>query len=35
LAECRQTNRFDPDTLEKVEAFLNNPREWSQAHGGI
>lgn len=35
LAECKQTNRFDGDTLEKVEAFLNNPREWSQAHGGV
>jgi len=35
LAECRAANRFDGKTLDAVEAFLNNPREWSKAHGGV
>ena len=35
LAECRETKRFDNKTLDAVEAFLNSPREWSKAHGGV
>ena len=35
LAECRVTNRFDAKTLDAVEAFLENPRDWSKAHGGV
>ena len=35
LAECRATNRFDVKTLDAVEAFLQNPRDWSKAHGGV
>ena len=35
LAECRATNRFDAKTLDAVEAFLENPRDWSKAHGGV
>jgi orotate phosphoribosyltransferase len=35
LAECKDSKRFDPKTLAAVEDFLNNPREWSKAHGGV
>lgn len=35
LAECKASARFDAATLSKVEDFLNNPREWSKAHGGV
>ena len=35
LSECRATNRFDAKTLDAVEAFLQNPRDWSKAHGGV
>lgn len=35
LAECKESGRFDAETLKQVEAFLHNPREWSQAHGGV
>jgi len=35
LAACKDSGRFDPATLESVEAFLHNPRDWSKAHGGI
>lgn len=35
LAECREANRFDATTLDTVEAFLQNPRDWSKAHGGV
>jgi orotate phosphoribosyltransferase len=34
LCECRESNRFDAKTLDAVEAFLQNPRDWSKAHGG-
>ena len=34
LSECREANRFDAKTLDAVEAFLQNPRDWSKAHGG-
>ena len=34
LAECRQANRFNAKTLDAVEAFLQNPRDWSKANGG-
>jgi len=35
LSECREANRFDAKTLDAVEAFLQNPRDWSKAHGGV
>jgi len=35
LAECRNAGRFDTKTLDAVEAFLNDPRAWSKAHGGV
>jgi orotate phosphoribosyltransferase len=35
LTECKDSKRFDPKTLAAVEDFLNNPREWSKAHGGV
>ena len=35
LAACKETGRFDTATLSAVEAFLHNPRDWSQAHGGV
>lgn len=34
LAAARRLNSFDAATLDAVEAFLNNPAEWSAAHGG-
>ena len=34
IKACKEFNRFDNSTLESVEAFLHNPREWSKAHGG-
>ena len=35
LAECKHSKRFNPKTMAAVEDFLNNPREWSKAHGGV
>ena len=35
LSECREANLFDAKTLDAVEAFLQNPRDWSKAHGGV
>ena len=35
LAACKETDRFDAKTLAAVEAFLNDPRAWSKAHGGV
>ena len=35
LAACKESGRFDTATLSAVEAFLHNPRDWSQAHGGV
>jgi len=35
LAACKESSRFDTATLSAVEAFLHNPRDWSQAHGGV
>ena len=34
LAASRESGSFDEDTLSKVEAFLQDPRGWSKAHGG-
>jgi orotate phosphoribosyltransferase len=34
LTVARNNNYFDENTLREVEAFLNNPMEWSAAHGG-
>ena len=34
LAASRESGIFDEDTLSKVEAFLQDPRGWSKAHGG-
>jgi len=35
LSECKDSEKFDPKTLLAVENFLNNPGEWSKAHGGV
>jgi orotate phosphoribosyltransferase len=35
LEVCKKENRFSPDTLREVEAFLNAPIEWSARNGGI
>ncbi len=32
LAVARETRAFDDDTLNEVEAFLNDPRAWQEAH---
>ena len=32
LAEARAQGAFDGDTLDEVEAFLNAPRAWQEAH---
>ena len=34
LAEARAGGHFDAHTLAEVEKFLNNPVDWSAAHGG-
>ena len=34
LAVSKQLGYFDSQTLGEVEKFLNNPVEWSAAHGG-
>lgn len=34
LAVARRQGYFAAETLDEVEAFLNNPMEWSAAHGG-
>src|SRR5690606_33593632 len=34
LRVARDKNYFDANTLREVEAFLNNPMEWSASHGG-
>ena len=34
LAEARAGAYFDPGTMDEVEAFLDKPLAWSQAHGG-
>ena len=34
LAEARAGAYFDADVMDEVEAFLNNPLPWSEAHGG-
>lgn len=35
LKVARETEYFDPATLLEVEGFLNDPSQWSVAHGGI
>jgi orotate phosphoribosyltransferase len=35
LQVARERSLFDADTLNSVEAFLDNPLEWSAAHGGV
>ncbi|GLQ33964.1 orotate phosphoribosyltransferase [Amylibacter marinus] len=35
LAAARAGGNFDAAQLDQVEAFLNNPLEWSAANGGI
>jgi orotate phosphoribosyltransferase len=35
LKVARAQGEFDAKTLDQVEAFLNAPLEWSQAHGGV
>ncbi|MCP3951092.1 MAG: orotate phosphoribosyltransferase [Desulfobacterales bacterium] len=34
LAVCKQKGHFDTKTIAEVERFLDNPVEWSVAHGG-
>ncbi|KUJ80632.1 orotate phosphoribosyltransferase [Ruegeria marisrubri] len=34
LAEAKAQGAFDPETLDGVEAFLNDPRAWQEAHKG-
>lgn len=34
LSVCKNKNYFNNQTIEEVERFLNNPIEWSAAHGG-
>ncbi len=34
LSVSKKMNYFDNKTIEEVEIFLNNPIEWSAAHGG-
>ena len=34
LAAAKDSGRFDTATTDAVEAFLNAPLDWSQAHGG-
>lgn len=34
LAEAKAQGTFDSETLDGVEAFLNSPREWQDAHKG-
>jgi orotate phosphoribosyltransferase len=35
LRVAKDNNYFDTHTLDQVEKFLNNPVEWSGAHGGV
>jgi orotate phosphoribosyltransferase len=35
LRVAKDNNYFDTHTLTEVEKFLNNPVEWSGAHGGV
>ena len=35
LAVVKKDGIFDPKTVNEVESFLNNPKDWSAAHGGI
>ena len=34
LDQCKKFGYFDEKTLAEVERFLQNPMEWSSAHGG-
>lgn len=34
LSSARAGGYFDPGIMDEVEAFLNDPLPWSQAHGG-
>lgn len=34
LSTCKETAYFDANTVSEVEKFLNDPIEWSSAHGG-
>ncbi|MFQ5564774.1 MAG: orotate phosphoribosyltransferase [Paracoccaceae bacterium] len=34
LAEARRGGYFEPTTMDEVEKFLDQPLEWSAAHGG-
>ena len=35
LGVARENAYFRPEALDRVEAFLNAPTEWSAAHGGV
>jgi len=34
LSVSKKMKYFSDNTLKEVEVFLNNPSEWSAAHGG-
>ena len=34
LAVAKKSEKFSPDKLAEVEAFMHDPRGWSKAHGG-
>lgn len=35
LAAVKTMNRFSAKQVDEIEAFLNAPQAWSQAHGGV
>lgn len=35
LRVCKENKYFNTGTLDEIESFLNNPVEWSAAHGGV
>jgi orotate phosphoribosyltransferase len=35
LAVAKKSGKFDKAKLAEVEKFMNNPAEWSKAHGGV
>jgi orotate phosphoribosyltransferase len=35
LAVAKASGKFDPKMLAEVEKFMNDPADWSKAHGGV
>jgi len=35
LAVAKASGKFDPNMLDEVEKFMNDPAGWSKAHGGV